>query len=745
MGLVLAVVVILTFGMVLSHFSRLSNRTSHWFFLSQAAFGLAEGGLHEAVAKLRVENQVLSSGTSSGIQALLAQLQSAGPLGQEVVLFQGSSGLPPGLQAQVDSLSQEGITAEVEVVGRRVRAGPLIPGGLQGIPEDPQEIQGKVQLIARASVARQSGVAVTRSLVWERQYRRIHIRPDLLGRFGLYLHTQVDSPNQLGLRVLGTDTNWNHPRAGDTERVSGPGKLVLDNGIDVNLMQGRTLDRAALSTAVGGQGDFLDRQGWVYLGQGTSGFETWDLKLAHGFGPEGESFLLDGRKGLVRYGGSMGEDQAFRDRIETYTENLADANPTSYICRFQLNHPTRYGLFRYRHGFATNWHPLGHGRVADVVKSVSQDTLGYNFRTQTNAPESGLASNLRLFGTPDAFSPTLVFGPVHSAYIQKAEIKANLTGLMCGRPGRLLNGPRTVKIFLPNDPNYNIRSEGFLEAAFGTANPQLEGTGVHGPGYVNAGPRYLEHLPTVLNTRFRGSYLPPGPVFGNSGGGGPVQPYQSQLVPNLGVVSDPDQLHADGLDEVYQGKLSVPKLFRGNLGNGLRAYMEVLMKKRIYDVFPENREAVLARLIDPIQGSLDLPGVVIFRGTEPLRLPAIASVFQGGTILAEGDLILAGSIQRGQEPLTLVSLRGDIEIEAGGSQVEAYLVAATGTLRVPSGGATIKGGLALRELRFANLPAQDLKIVHDPGLDPLGRGNQDYRFFYGDAPEGPRIAAGGGR
>jgi hypothetical protein len=116
-------------------------------------------------------------------------------------------------------------------------------------------------------------------------------------------------------------------------------------------------------------------------------------------------------------------------------------------------------------------------------------------------------------------------------------------------------------------------------------------------------------------------------------------------------------------------------------------------------------------------------------------LPTISEVIEGGVILAERGMRLDGAVRvgPGREPLVLATLEGDLEI-GGAGHVEAYLVALTGSVKLPASDIEVHGGVACRSLDLKPLrssPAnRSIRYVND--LDPTepGRLKASLRLYY---------------
>ncbi|NLI78737.1 MAG: hypothetical protein GX442_20145 [Candidatus Riflebacteria bacterium] len=116
-------------------------------------------------------------------------------------------------------------------------------------------------------------------------------------------------------------------------------------------------------------------------------------------------------------------------------------------------------------------------------------------------------------------------------------------------------------------------------------------------------------------------------------------------------------------------------------------------------------------------GDLLLPGAVLVGGPvtieEPLRFANGGLVLVDGTIRLQGEVGVAG----GGEPLSLVSLGGDIEVETA-APLGAALIALAGRVTLPRE-VSVKGLVAARELGLAVAdPPTGRQIEYDDRYDP---------------------------
>lgn len=713
-GLVFMFLLMLVVGGAVSRFARQSGRSGHWFLLSQSAYALASSSLKEAMATLEEQNSPADPGP---LQDLLASMVAGAPSG-ETVLFAGSTGLPPSLQVQVDRLAADDYLAELTVTLRAKDQGPLLAEAVGGIPPDPRERKGRLILDCRAGVTNALGTTVARTIRMERWYKVLGARPALVGRFVLMVEESPDQEvNDVGVEVQRRSVT---SPGGDGQLEAGSRRpLVVVPGVTARQIDENSyaLERGTLAAAVGGDEAFLDKQGWIYLGGAGSG-QPWELRLQHGLGDTGESFQLDGHLRFAFFRMDPSLDRTFRSAIEARLRTVSRCQPDLM--------GAAHGLRYQDHGWVGNWELIG------IQSSRSVQQAGTRSRFVVPG-EAGRSSLLRLWGTPQEVSPTLVFGPVVASFMRKAFVSVGLAN--CPQAGTQL-----LPVFFPGeDPP---RAASVLAAGFGSF------LATHG-SQLPRRRAYLVGLEQVLDVGVSGRYNSLGTLM-PSALGGPAPPgpthFSSTLIPSLPPLPSGGGLGEDVVRPLFQGDLAIPQLFQGNLAAGLPAFLTVLGKRLAYQVTPEGREASLARVLTSDAGApaLRVPGAIHFTGPDELVLPRIDRILEGGVLVADGPIRITGDLLRGGgEVVTLVSLGGDIRVE-GASRVEAALLAPTGMVRFPGGDCTFRGMLGGRRLDLGGIRTQALRLEYDPDLDPLGAPGGPYRVYYGSGPEGAKLAVFGG-
>ena len=719
-GLVILILALGVTAIVLSNLARQARRSSHWFCDAQQAHDLADAGLKQVVAllaKVGDRNAAQAAGPlGPALVSILDALSSAGDAGTQVVVLSSDriSTLPDAVDRLLSRLGP--FSPKLEVVVKVVAKEPLWSGLLDGLPPDPREKKGRIRIIASASVVGATGIRESRSIVMEKEYKQVCVLPSLLGRFALFVQDGPGKdPNFVKLRF--------DPVTGDSapEALS-PLPLIVRSESVVRLVDRRLhgLDRSAIVTGIQ-EGRFLDRQGWVYLG-GAEG-KTWKLRLAHGYGEYGESPLLPGWRFRALFKGQASEDGSFAKRFK-------QAFDAEGPCKAEFVDSTMDGLHHFHHGFASNYELIGQD---PAIFPLLQTPQGQRLRVDLGPGET---SCLRLFGSPDGFSPTLVFGPVDREFVRRAWIQTT-TGPSDGPCPHA--GGMSFPLF--RLPDHGPGTQRILLSAFGSAYAFEE------CGTAPIGDAFVRSLPTVLDPRGSGFYAPNGMLVRSRDVAQPRR-WSSELLPWLGEIPDAGgTLPEEAVFRLYHGDLPATgsdPLYVGRLENGFRAFQSSLKLRVVRAVTPKTfRKEMLSGT------TLRLPGVVLVQtaDNEPLVLGPIDSVKQGGLLVTAGPITIAGNILRNPstEPLTLVSLKKDIVIKDEAAVVEAYLVALCGKVRFPAGDLTLFGGMACRELdldTLKNAPARRL-IRHATKMDPAHPAATDYvRVFYGREA---RMVVGGER
>ena len=701
-GLVLLVLAMVGIGFGLSTLARQAGRSGHWFYHSQIAHDLADAALKQGYYQMTQANSPASAAAAPFLSPELKRIYDAirsGTAGELTLLDSGSSAtLPPALAEMLDRLKDFSPSVVVKVTP--VDGGPLWTGLLNGVPALDGERQGALSIVARASVKSPTGIPVERTITLEKVYRVINPCPPLLGRFALYVQERgADECNFVPMHF--------DPTSGNATLVGNVKPLVIESPVKGSLVAPGTpnLDRAGFVRALP-QTPFLDKQGWVYLG-GTSA-TPWKLRLAHGYTEAGESMLLPGYRSAAPalFRGDAGENKAWQDRL------IAAFQAASIPCTPSFPTPAQ-GLYLAYHGFADNY------------QQITLDPTLYGAVTSGNGPNAqmdfgtGATSFVRLFGNPDAVSPTLVFGPAFRAMMRRATIFTLMGPIeTCQRAGYL-----RLPLYKIDQAPGTLRQ--ILAAAFQSDYPR------YGTGPYEEQPCAVS-LAVTLSGGGNGAYLADG-TLGQTGTPAATRTFGSQLIPYLSTIDPATGLTQAMLDKMVNGDLDADKVYQGNLGGGFSSFFEVLKKKLTYEVQPE---AFTRRIL--VGTTLRVPGVIILDQSSELVLGKIEKV-EGGILITKGAIRLKGDIARdavappgpGGEPLTLVALNGDITLEAGARNVNCQLVALNGRVKF-AGDVEIVGGVAGKSLDLPSLAAPgNRKIRYSPDNDPLGPNGQLLKVYYG--------------
>lgn len=692
--LVLIVLVLAGIGMALSTQARQAGRASHWSYHAQIAYNLADGALKEALLALSTANSAAAAKSAPvGAAALTAafELVVRGAAG-EVPLFDSSADVPNSLRSVLDDLVDFSPGFDVRL--RVLASEPLWSGSLDGLPAVAGERKGRVQLIVRAHVRTHLGIQVDRTLVLEKGYKVVCPVPPLVGRFALFVqNAPAADVNAVPMKFdpdsgnagYSTDVRPIEVQSSFKARAVAPGSW--------------TLDRERFVSALPAD-KFLDGQGWIYLG--ASGNAKWSLHLAHGFAEGGETPLLRATEERTQFRGDAAADagftQRFRDLFNAFAKCIA------YFPPAELD----LGLYLAQHGWASNYELVS---VREDRYGEVQGPGGERRRVNFGAGET---ASLRLFGSATSLSPTLVFGPAMREWIQRATI------LVIMGPPAFCFAPGKVRLHLYRLEEHIAAMRDILLGAFESRELfQTWGTCVRSEPFVRG-------LETLLSAKGSGEYAKDGLLGPAPFSAATPRSFSSDLLPWLGSLPQARGLPDAVMQKLVRGDLDAPAIFQGNLAGGLAAFEKAMNAKLTFVATPA---ALTRRLL--VDGKLRVPGVVLVETAAPLELPAIAEVVEGGILMTRGPLRIRGNIVRkSQEPLTLVSLDGDIEVEPAAGTVDAYLVAPRGAVRLR--GSTTVGGVACRDLDLSVITSPGNRTInHGPDTDPAGPQKALVRVYYG--------------
>lgn len=609
--------------------SRSAGRSTQWFLQAQRSQDLASTALKVVLARLEelgADPQLQGAGE---IQRLVADLRAKNAPAPSYQLLVPKELYPwsEELTAQL-SLWGEG-RPDVRVTARVLDQNKLWTTEIRELPPDPRERSGWLQLTSTAYTKGRDGRPVGRTLVLERRFKTVSVRPPLLGRFALFVERGPGMDPNIAAVTFDAST-------GDARRASSePQPLVVRSPVQVELVSGNRLRAAQVPS------EALDRNGWIYLGfddDPASGAapQEWDLGLAHGYGKDGDSPQLPGRRVTTPDGDAL------------------------------------------LHGFAQGEEKIG-AAISGAVTPPPPPV------------DATRCAGLRLFGSPDRCSPTLVFGPVNRKFRSLP-----------------LSGSGTAAAASPT-----VQSEW-----------------------------YLYSLEQFLYPEAPGSYRPDG-VLDESGA---TRPAPAEFRSRVGSV----QAWLSGLraallpatgapvpvppNNVRDGELNDPLLYLGDLRSGLMRFDQAMRFKAVYEMPAAPAKERLE--LDPCS----LPGILlvpepVFTGGRPGLVLGRLRINRGGILLVAGSIRLEGNVERlaGAGPVTLVSLKGNIVIGPGAASIDAHLVATTGTVEWPTA-CIIRGGVAARHLDLDNIkkfPAAR-EIEYDGVADPVTvRDDEDYRVLFG--------------
>lgn len=700
-NLVALVLLLMVLGGAMLFISRLARQagvTGYWYLDAQQASNIADAALKSALLELRQANSRALAQAAPRNSAVLTAIYDAmtgatsddGPF--SLMTGEDPATLPPAVADQISGLAD--FAPQLEVTVRLLDAQPLWDGLLEGIPAMAAEKRGAVQVLSKASLKRKTGVRVARTILVEKEFKVVNVLPAVLGRFALFVQTgDGQDPNCIDVQF--------DPSTGDGRPGGGGHPLRVLSPVTAPFVASQRLDRASLVSG-GAAPKFLDAQGWVYLGGGDTA-TPWKLRLAHGYGEGGESPMLPGYRYRALFGESALADEQFLGRFKAALDALGN-------CSIEFVQPAD-GLYHFHHGFASNYELIG---LEPPLFATVQASGGTRVKPELGAGE---VSCLRLLGTAPEVSPTVVFGPVSRVYARRAALQGTLQpGPTCPTPGQLA-------FTLFRLPEHAPGVRGLLTAAFESeaAYDRYGTSAVEEP--------YAQSLNVLLDPRGAGEYSSMG-VLNRTTESPPSASYSSDLLPWLGALPAADGLAPETLQRLWDAELAVPTFFEGNLARGIPAFLTALRERMAFRLTPE---AAGNRLFEGT--ALKLPGIVLVEQSEPFSLGPVDQVLSGGILASRGPMRIRGNIRRGAEPLTLVSLEGDLTIEPGVSTVEAYLIAAQGKVRFPAGEVTIAGGIACRELDIQGLRTNSAPptIRYTRDMDPTGPGaSTALRTFYGN-------------
>lgn len=170
-------------------------------------------------------------------------------------------------------------------------------------------------------------------------------------------------------------------------------------------------------------------------------------------------------------------------------------------------------------------------------------------------------------------------------------------------------------------------------------------------------------------------------------------------------------------------------IFQGNLK---KIDESALLTDRITHVVEDAAQFSAQYLVN---GELDLRGRAVMVKKGPLELPTRLQVSKGGILVVKGEIKVSGGItcETTDVVLTLASFGGDIVLESGNDEVQAFLVALGGTIKPGklNTPVKIKGGMAVSRLKPTDWPA-GARITYDTRYDPSQAGEEFYTALLAD-------------
>ncbi len=337
-----------------------------------------------------------------------------------------------------------------------------------------------------------------------------------------------------------------------------------------------------------------------------------------------------------------------------------------------------------------------YGGILTSPKLGSARAPAGTYRRPPDAEEADdRTSGLHLFGDTRYVSPTVVLGPAYRSYLTV----------------RLVDGlwfPYRSPAEFPGDsgpagfPSYEAYSRAMLRIEDEAYNRSWD--------YIATNREQLQENATVQDG---GTPFVPGPVLAEAG--------LQRVIPYPGrdwsfLYPDPKQ-GSIGACQIRRIEASgkPETLFRGALQDLDGTLLESFLRAR--ETFEVPDEAAFHSRFRR-HATLEVPGVVrIAKGG--LELGEV-NVGEGCMVIAEGDIVIKGRIvqDRPKNPLTLVSLRGDIRIQTG-EKVDAHLVALEGRVS-GQGRLALTGGIAAGSLDLRSLVRGEAAktVTYNPDLDP---------------------------
>jgi len=581
----------------------------------------------------------------------------------------------------------------------------LVDPSITGLGFDSGECRGRFNVSVRVSRGWYSSEVRVRV-----PYTVASILAPVVSKFTLFAARAGESAgkgegyNILPITIDGT------PDRGDTA------PLVLVNYPDLNLSPPSQGNSQAQEPGAGGKG-------FVYLGGGPV-----ELNIASGSSGNGEDFLF--------YDTGVTAMRPFymtaSDRPASLTGTFAAGREGSPVQSWHLLHKI--------HGFFTS-------DSTALRRGLEGESAYYEyFRDRTSEPLKGAgASVLHLFGTNDRRTPTRVYGNVKARFGILSAIGVDIDAGLSDEESRggTFNDVDGLSLFLP------MASEKTFSRALGQnpsypfrrppewiKNGNQPGHPVYGTIFIDTEAslpgnlfrdfrEYSRYMSRIMEMPYQclvafmtySRIFPPWRDAGFSlhgkapwypdKQGAQTGPFPAELTETGSFCELPGR-PSEGPGGPY---------YSGNL----RSLSLDWIERKVQITYPSQKEFFKAHLRGD---TLTLGAVIRVQG--PLYFSSDLEVMSGGMVIAENDIRLPGVICRSEQPVTFVSLRGNLVLLPG-KTIQAGMAALGSSARLElerragSGPLDIQGHLAVTVLD-PSVASRGGRISYDPRFDPTCSG-----------------------
>lgn len=734
-GIAIPMIVVIILLLVVSVFSlnyvsRNLTQWTHNYYLGEEAFNLADAALKETLAGLRSGDPSVAE-LKSFIDALKSGNVNLDQAMEARVIFSKNERDPQGRVKLSDLLKslmyrveeEKARVDEFSVIYRLDDVRPIVEGQEhEGIRLDPREKLGVLKIVACARLS-QGRLKVTRKVVATMDFKLLSILPPVLSKFLFF----VNEPSCSREDLAQVDKAWGG--AANLLKTAFDGPAADENRpLELrNLTRFRCPEAAycnKLSLLAGRADDeFLMRQGWIYMGgarqQQGDQFLGLTLNLSYGSSSFGENFHLGFQAGnrpassTAGTGGTCTVDSCYGLATYAFFSRAQSEDLRSFNQRVAQNLIQQFDEKGYKYELASDGDlPAQQNMRAyctDWADPTVKGRMGWHRHTHSqNLPlpdrpvaAKPLTSVLKLFGGAEQISPTVVFGRVNRGYVRQIFIY----GWLESKPG----GSAPLRLARKCYPVVLKRAE-VMERLRQQNNVEFKflSKALGGDDLVEknaSGPASEPY--NLSNRRILSNYCQPW----SGGAGRDLRSFSVNLggekipVEKLGFLDSSTSYSSD------QGK----ELFAGDLKNLLKrgGIAALLERKKAFTVNSEDFPDVCLELRGAGLVFLNARGITKVVGSS-LELPPVTDCVTrgGGILMVDGDLVLKGNVHVGNgEPLTLVSLSGNVVIEDGCTRVDAGLVAVEGTLKLPKNKIHIRGPVAVNELDMASLLGPEEKVI----------------------------------